>query len=161
MCFLTLEVIFLAAPTKKSWFMLWKQVNSLSSCALRGRCREHARQPAVSSRLGFSTAGPLWLHHLRDHKRGLERGGPSQWLGYESQVHAALWLFLFFCYCLRCVFACIFMFVWFSGGWDTRCARAAFHTKTVCVHLSSHLWALALSFRADLRVLVKGSSGFP
>lgn len=85
MCILTLELIFLTAPTKKSWFMLWKQDNSLSSCALRGSCREHARQPAVSSRLGFSTAGPLWLHHLRDHKRGLERGGPSQWLGYETR----------------------------------------------------------------------------
>lgn len=64
----------------KSRFMLWKEVHSLCSCMFRGRCGEHAWQPAVSSRVELSTAGPLWLHHLWDHKRGLERGGPSQWL---------------------------------------------------------------------------------
>lgn len=46
---------------------------------LRGSCREHARQPAVPPRIRLSLAGPLRLHHLRDHQWGMECGGPAKW----------------------------------------------------------------------------------
>ncbi len=59
---------------------------------------------------------------------------------------------------LRCVLACILMFVWYTTGWEARCGCTAFHRKTVWVHLLS---CVCTSFRADLCVPVKGSSGFP
>lgn len=56
--------------------------------------------------------------------------------------------------------ACIFMFVGYSGGWDTRCGFTAIHTKNVCASVIIFV-CTSLSFMADLRVPVKGRTGFP
>lgn len=78
--------------TKKTSFVTLQLHLALRLCAnktnqpcvsFRRCCGEHARQPVVSSRLELRAAGPLRLHHLGDHQRGLERGGPSQRLGYK------------------------------------------------------------------------------
>ena len=59
------------------------------------------------------------------------------------------------------MYACIFMFVRYSGGWDTRCGlRGIPYQKRVCASVIICV-CTSLSFRADLRVPVKGSSGFP
>lgn len=57
---------------------------------LRCSCREHAWQPAMSSGFRFSSVGPLWLHHFRDYKWGLECGGPAQWLRLGSLIYSAV-----------------------------------------------------------------------
>lgn len=156
---------------------LLKEVNSLSLSfsVLRGSCREHARQPAVSSWLGFSSPGPLWLHHIRDHKRGLERGGPAQWLRCGARFILLLQaLFFHSGYCLGfvyttasdvCLHAYLDLFTIVGVGTPgvvalysipKMCACICHH---ICVHLLVFQGRSARASKRQLRVSLEGPPG--